>query len=227
MDAATSIRFVAFLFLSMMLSATVHAVPVRQIPNLTSITFYETTGGTAAFTFAVNSPQLTTRLSDPLGAGNNDISGAVTEFYDVFYSDADGTFNPNGQFLTIEGVFMLGLPDGGGLNLAEISLNFAGGAPPEFGSFVASSVALGDNAIPGDVGNAVDGNLQTFTTQGNTIGTTQRLRVTLGFQSAQAPSTTSTAVPTLSEWGLVILGLAIAVVAWFAIRSRPDRGRSC
>ncbi len=222
MDAIRWIRFVTFAFMSMALSAAAHAVPVRLIPNLTSITFYERTGGVAPtpFTFSVNSSQLTTRLADPLGPGNSDIPGAATEFYDVFYSDADGTFNVNGQFLTIEGVFLQGLPEGGGLNLAEISLNFAGGAPPEFGSFVASSVALGDNAIPGDVTNAIDGNLQTHTTQGNTIGQSQRLRVTLGFQSALAP-TRGTAVPTLSEWTVIILAAAIAMGAWFATRSRP------
>ena len=221
MNAALSIRFAATFFLSMALSASAHAVAVRLIPNLTSITFYERTGGVAPtpFTFAINSPPLTTRLGDPLSASNSDIPGAATEFYDVFYSDADGTFNPNGQFLTIEGVFLVGLPEGGGLNLAEISLNFTS-APPEFGSFVASFVALGDNAIPGDVANAIDGNLQTHTTMGNTIGQTQRMRVTLGFRSALAPPGSAATVPSLSEWGLLTLVAAIVAAAWFAMRSR-------
>lgn len=225
MDTALTIRFVAALFLSMAFSASAQAVAVRLIPNLTSITFYERTGGLAPtpFTFAVNSPQLTTRLSDPLDASNHDIAGAATEFYDVFYSDADGTFNPNGQFLTIEGVFLLGLPEGGGLNLAEISLNFTS-APPEFGSFVASFVALGDNAIPGDVPNAIDGNLQTHTTMGNTIGQTQRLRVTLGFRSASGASTAPTAVPSLSELALIALVATIVAVAWFATRVQGRLG---
>jgi hypothetical protein len=221
MDSCRSIRFIATLFLSMALSAPAHAVAVRLIPNLTSITFYERTGGGAPtpFTFPINSPQLTTRLSDPLDASNHDIPGAATEFYDVFYSNADGTFNLNGQYLTIEGVFLQGLPEGGGLNLAEISLNFAS-APPEFGSFVASFVALGDNAIPGDVVRAIDGDLQTHTTMGNTVGQTQRLRVTLGFQSASQPSAPAASIPTLSEWGLIMLIAAIATVVWFTIRSR-------
>ena len=74
-----------------------------------------------------------------------------------------------------------------GLNLAEIGLNFSG-TPTEFGNFVASSLPLGDNAIPDSVGNAIDGNLQTHTTMGNTVGTTQRLRVTLGFLSSSGPA---------------------------------------
>lgn len=222
MNFAQSIRFIVTFFLSMALSVPAHAVAVRLIPNLTSITFYERTGGVAPtpFTFSVNSPQLTTRLIDPLDASNHDIPGAPTEFYDVFYSNADGTFNLNGEYLTIEGVFLQGLPQGGGLNLAEIGLNFTS-APTEFGSFVASFVALGDNAIPGDVVLAIDNNLQTHTTMGNTIGQTQRLRVTLGFRSASGSgASASAAIPTLSEWALLMLIAAVAAAAWFAIRSR-------
>jgi hypothetical protein len=73
------------------------------------------------------------------------------------------------------------------LNLAEIELNFSGGAPGEFGNFVASSLALGDNAVPGSPPLAIDGDLLTHTTMGNTIGSEQRLRVTLGFESSSGP----------------------------------------
>ena len=217
------IRVIAAVVPLMALSLPARAVSVRLIPSLTSITFYERTGGVAptAFTFSVGSPELTTRLSDPLGPGNHDIPGAPTEFYDVFYSNADGTFNPNGEYLTIEGVFLQGLPQGGGLNLAEIALNFTGGLPSEFGSFVASFVALGDNAIPGDVGLAIDNNLLTHTTMGNTIGQAQRLRVTLGFRSASgAAAITPGPIPTLSEWGLFLLSATVAAAAWLAMRRR-------
>jgi hypothetical protein len=222
MAAIPLFRRVVVVLLSLGFTIPAHAVAVRAIPNLTSITFYERTGGVApaAFTFSVNGPELTTRLADPLGAGNSDFGGAVTEFYDVFYSNADGTFNPNGEYVTIEGVFLQGLPEGGGLNLAEMGLNFTSG-PTEFGAFVASFVALGNNAIPGDVGNAADGNLQTHTTMGNTIGQTQRLRVTLGFQSASGvPSASSGEIPTLSEWALILLSGAVVAVAWLTSRRR-------
>jgi len=93
----------------MWVSTSVEAVPVRNITDLVSITFFERTGGSAPppFTFAKDSAQLTTRLSDPLGTSNNDISGASTEFYDVYYSDNDGTFNLDGGFVTISGVLFL------------------------------------------------------------------------------------------------------------------------
>lgn len=162
--------------------------PVRMIPGLVSITFYERSGGDAPtpYTFGVDSPQLTVQLADPLSEQNLDIMGVSTEFYDVYYSDIDGIFDIDGRYLTISGVFQYGLPAGGGLNLAEIGLDFEG-EPTEFGNYVASFVALGDNGAPETVDLTIDGDLQTNTTMGNTIGTAERLRVTLGFESSSGP----------------------------------------
>ena len=163
-------------------------VPVKDLPNLESITFYERTGGVAPdpFTFVVDGPELTVRLADPLAIGNFDIDGATGEFYDVYYSDQDGEFQLDGSYLTISGTFAQTLPAGGGLNLAEIGLNFSDNSV-EYGNYVASFVALGDNAAPGNVENAIDGDLQTHTTMGNTVGQMERLRVTLGFESTSGP----------------------------------------
>ncbi|MFO0634627.1 MAG: hypothetical protein U0168_17425 [Nannocystaceae bacterium] len=162
--------------------------PVRMIPGLVSITFYERSGGDAPtpYTFAVDGAELTTRLDDPLGDANRDIKGVDTEFYDVYYSDQDGVFELDGRYLTISGVFAYALPAGGGLNLAEIGLEYEG-QPTEFGNYVASFVALGDNAAPETVEYTIDGDLQTNTTMGNTIGQNERLRVTLGFESSSGP----------------------------------------
>ena len=163
-------------------------IPVKDLPNLVSITFYERTGGNAPaeFTFLVEGPELSVRLDDPLANGNFDIDGATGEFYDVYYSDEDGGFELEGSYLTISGTFGQTLPAGGGLNLAEISLNFSDDTL-EFGNYVASFVALGDNAVPENVENAIDGDLQTHTTMGNTVGQMERLRVTLGFESSSGP----------------------------------------
>ncbi len=165
--------------------------PVRLIPRLLSITFWERTGGTApdAHTFAVNSPQLETRLNDPLGPNNRDFTGfaseALTEAYDVFYSNADGTANRDGAYVTVEAIWERALPNGGGLNIAEVQLDFAQPAtPPEYANAVASFAGLGDNFIPVSIGNAVDGDLQTATTMGNTVGQLQRLRITVAFASS-------------------------------------------
>lgn len=185
-----------------------HAVPVRAIPGLESISFWERTGGTQPreFVFAVDGPELSARLDDPLGPGSFDMDGATTEFYDVYYSDNEGAFDLDGEYLTISGVFERGLPAGGGLNLAEIGLNFSGDAT-EFGNFVASFVALGDNAFPETAERAIDGDLQTHTTLGNTIGSDERLRITLGFLSSSGPPIPEPGTIVLIGLGVVGLGL--------------------
>lgn len=162
-------------------------IAVKDIPGLLSITFYETTGKINEYTFLVDGPELNTLLPDPLSLNNRDIQGTSVEFYDVYYSDVDGVFDPNGSYLTIAGAFGAKLPAGGGLNLAEISLNYDNNEL-EFGSFLASFVGLGDNYAPGSEVNAVDGDLATHTTMGNNVDAPdQRLRVTLGFKSSLMP----------------------------------------
>lgn len=162
-------------------------IPVHDIPGLKSITFYETTGMVTEYTFTVDGPELNTQLADPLSMANRDIQGTSVEFYDVYYSEEDGTFNPDGSYLTIAGSFGAKLPAGGGLNLAEISLNYEDNSV-EFGSFLASFLGLGDNYAPGSEPNAIDGKLETHTTMGNNVDEPdKRLRVTLGFKSSLMP----------------------------------------
>jgi hypothetical protein len=43
---------------------------------------------------------------------------------------------------------------------------------------------LGDNKNEESVEKCIDGDLQTHTTMGNTVGTEERLRLTLGFASS-------------------------------------------
>lgn len=170
------------------LEAGPQTYPVRKIPGLASITYYERSGGTepTAYTFTVDGPEMTTKIAT-LDDANHDIKGVSTELYDVYYSNEAGEFELDGRYLTISGVFLHALPAGGGLNLAEIVLNYTGGTK-EFGNYVASSVALGDNAAPATVDNCIDGDLQTHTTMGNTVGAGDgRLRITLGFKSSSGP----------------------------------------
>jgi autotransporter-associated beta strand protein len=156
------------------------APPVRLISRPDTITFWEMTGTLSPYTFAVNSPQMLTRLSDPLSATNADFVTPAHEFYDVFFSNSDGSFNPQGGFVTIECSFAYASPYGGGLNIAEIDLNHTDGTV-DHASTVTSATYLGNNAIAGSAANAVDNNLQTWTTMGNTIGQSQRLRITVSF----------------------------------------------
>jgi hypothetical protein len=161
---------------------------VKDLPALESISFHERTGGTAPtpYTFTVDGPELTAQLPDPMTDTSHDIPGASTEYYDVYYSNEDGSFNVEGSYLTISGTFEHALPAGGGLNLAEIGLNYSD-SNTEYGNYVASYVVLGDNSVEANVGNCIDGDLQTHTTMGNTVGATERLRLTLGFESTSGP----------------------------------------
>lgn len=161
------------------------ALPIRDVPDLMSVTFWERTGGSqpTAFIFLFDSMELVERRADPLSPSNNDFSGAFFENYDIYYSDEDGTFNADGEYITIDAVWNQSLPSGGGHNIAEVGLNF-NSSPTELGEFVSSFLLLGDNASPGSVDNSVDGDLQTHTRMGNTVGQTQRLRVTIGFASS-------------------------------------------
>ncbi len=161
--------------------------PVRDLP-LESITFWERSGGTAPtdYTFTIDGPELTAQLPDPMDDTSHDIKGVQTEYYDVYYSDEDGVFDIDGSYLTISGSFEITLPAGGGLNLAEIGLNYLDDTT-EFGNYVASYVALGDNMNETTVPNCIDNDLQTHTTMGNTVGQSERLRVTLGFESTSGP----------------------------------------
>ena len=67
-----------------------------------------------------------------------------------------------------------------------MNLTFSGGRVEHFNQ-VESFLALGERAQPNTATNAVDGNLQTITALGNTVGQIRRLRLTLGFLAPGPP----------------------------------------
>jgi len=186
-------------------AVSAEADSVRDIPGLESITFFERSGGTfpTGYEFLIDDPELLERLPS-LSAASNDFSGVSTEFYDVFLSDSDGSLNEDGEFVTIEGVFEFGLPLGGGLNIAEMQLNFDDGSA-ELGNVVASFNLLGDNGTVASVTNAIDGDFLTNTRLGNTVGTDDRLRLTLGFESSSGPAVIPT--PLSAAMGLAAMAV--------------------
>jgi hypothetical protein len=101
------------------------------------------------------------------------------------------------MYVTVESVYDRELPAGGGLNIAEVQLNFTSGT--EFANQVTAFTALGNNAILGSQIKAIDGNLSTTTTLGNTVGQNKRLSLTLGFASTAIPEPSSII-------GLAVLG---------------------
>lgn len=181
------------------LQGSAQAAPLRELPDLESITFFERTSACYQYTFLMDSDELMNRRPT-LSWSSCDFDGADTEYYDVFYSDASGNFDVDGEYLTIEAVFSHELPAGGGLNIGEARLNFGDGTN-RFAVLVTHFRALGDNAHPETAGNAADGDLQTYTTLGNTVGQTERLSLTLDFFPGE--------IPTVTEWGLVVMTLLL------------------
>ena len=186
------------------------AIPIQNLPNLVSITVFERTfaGGPTPFNFGPADAAILQRRAVPLSAANNDFVGFTGEFYDVFYSDADGTLNVLGEYLTVEARF--DNAGGGGHNLAEVVLNFSGGGT-ENANQVASFAAFGAGSFPGTVGLAVDGDLDTHTFMGSTAaGVPDRLRVTVGFASSVTQVSQVSEPGTFALLGLGLGGLVLA-----------------
>jgi hypothetical protein len=190
-------------------AAPAAATPIASLAGLTSITVWEDSRAVPSdpliqATFGVPDARLTTRLAT-LDATSNDFDSPPGEFYDVFFSGSDGTPDPLGAYLTIEVVFDVAISNGG--NVSRVDLGFTGGAT-EFADRVASFVVLGPGSAA-SVASAIDGDLSTTTFLGNTNGTTQRLRLTLGFASS---------VP--EPGAAMLLGVGGALCAVRASRSR-------
>lgn len=197
MNFASLRRAFAATFAVLLTTSAAQAVPIASLPGLNSIVFWERSGGIApvAKNFLAGDARLTTRLADPLSTTNNDFTGfGPLEQYDVFYSDADGTLNANGAFVSIEAIFNAA---DSALNIARVDLVFSA-APVEFASSVASFVA-GPLVVAGSELNAIDGDLSTHSFLGNTAtGGPTRLRLTLGFEStAVAPIPIPATLPLL------------------------------
>lgn len=159
-------------------------------PGLTGVRVWEATGPVSPYNFVFNGPQMTTQLGvGTLGFFNNDFSPLGSENYDVFYSDANGNFNVNGNYVTVEAVWPNPLPAGGGLNLAAVDLVFGTGTLRA--DILASFVGLGNNYIPGSELLAVDADTlvpSTATTMGSTmVPPTQHLRVTVTWSKLPIP----------------------------------------
>ena len=195
------------------ISNSAFAIPIRSIANIDTITFWERTGlGPAPYIFDTEDLELRTRLVDPLTATNSDFFTTAMEFYDVYYSNSDGTFNVDGEYISIEAVF--NNPNDSGLNLARVDLNFTGILIPEFANQIGSFSSFGNFSFPGTVGNAIDGDTDTHTLMGETSGSTDRLRVTVGFESS-VNSGSGTPIPEPSTSLLFGLGLT-----WLAMINR-------
>jgi hypothetical protein len=176
------------------------ATPIATLPGLVQVTVYERSlaGGPTAFSFAPNSAPILQRLPVVDGV-TNDFAGFTTEYYDLYYSDADGTPDPDGMYLTVDGLF--GLTSDAGYNIAEVVLDFGVGGT-EFASEFTRVNSLGSFALPATAGNAIDGDLDTHTFLGDSTDQDNRLSMTFGFASS---------VPEPSS--VLLIGASLAWVA--------------
>lgn len=200
-------------------SAPVDAAPVPAAsgiagaPGVDAIRIYEATASFLSVDFSV-SPEVDARLTERigvLGSGNRDFGFYPgDENYDVFFSDADGTLDPDGRYITIEGNCNVALNC---FNIVGISLVLADGSQ-DFASELTRVVygrpgsftpASGDMAI-----DVAGNNLATYTQLGDTIGLGANARMSItvgGFTSIPAipePETVG-----LLGAGLVLLGLRL------------------
>lgn len=179
------------LLLAIVVITTQADAALITVGGLTTVRFWESTGPFVPYDFGRNSPEMTTQLGvGALGPTSFDFSPLVDENYDVFYSDANGNFNVNGDYVTVEAVFPHPAPFGGGLNLGAVDLVINNQIYRS--DILASWVGLGNNYIPGSELLAVDADTpipSTDTTMGNTSSPIpQHLRVTVGWSSVPEPA---------------------------------------
>lgn len=187
------------------------AASLRSLDDLSQISIWERTftGGPVQLFFNPDDSALTTKRSDPLSNANSDYTPQGSEFYDFFYSDADGSFNADGSYLTITAVF--DNQSDASLNISSVWLLFVSG-PDEYASEVTAFQA-GPGASPssgpniGSIANALGNDLNTTTFLGNTFGQNPdfRLSLTLGFESTRVNPVPIPAAVWL--FGTAILGL--------------------
>ncbi|MFK8005148.1 MAG: gliding motility-associated C-terminal domain-containing protein [Saprospiraceae bacterium] len=175
-------KYLASILLCLFSISHLFSQAIKDIDNLVSITFYEKTGSTSTFTYDIDGSELNTKLSGQLNSSNNDFQGWVgNEFFDVYYSNGDGAFNTEGMFISID-VRFDNSSGGGGGNIMEVEFNFANGSSI-FASHLESFNANGTNYILQSELSAVDCDLNTWSTLGNTNGITENLRLTLGIKN--------------------------------------------
>ena len=163
---------------------------VMSTPGLSNIVVWEKTGTTTPYNFTPNGTDITNQLGvGVLGPANYDFKSLPNEAYDVFYSDASGKFDLNGNYLTIEAIY-INPASGGGLNVGAVDLIINNQICRA--DILASYLGLGPNYIPGTETFATDFDTpvpNTFTVMGSTkMPPSQHLRITVGWTKIPEPS---------------------------------------
>ena len=157
-----------------------HASPLATHPELVSVTVYEETVGTREHVFLRDAAAITERLAGDLDLSNQDFNGTLSEHYDVFYSSAEGTFDPLGEYVSIECRY-----DGysaTGCNLNQVDFNLTDGS--SLTANLAPSYVISPELDPVlQLERIMDGDLISYGTLGTTLDFPgERLRITLGLE---------------------------------------------
>ena len=147
--------------------------PLRNMPGLNSITITEKTG--------INNTPTYNPTSSSLNFGTSDLNTTASEHYDFYYSDADGTANINGAYISSKMHRDLSMDNAqSGNNIDSMKLSFANGS--SFYADLVASYQLGNSvssvsnaALPEALGSP-DGVVSTTGDQDS--------RITLGFCAA-------------------------------------------
>lgn len=178
-------RLIQILLLLAVFPISSFAQGLRSDKQLASITIFEKTSGLRSFSFKKEDPRLLVRRAGQLTWSNNDFSGVPSrEFYDAYYSDADGKANPNGNFVSIE-IHFINPHRGGGGNITAVGFSYADGSV-KYADYLASFFGNGKNYLVGSEAKAVDGDTDTYTIMGNNYGLERKLRLTVGFMPVYA-----------------------------------------
>lgn len=154
---------------------------IRDVPGFQGVRVWEATYELGMASFAADDPRLDQVLAGGALHGSQRDFGFFVgdENYDLFFSNANGTPNPLGNYLTIDGNCFVPYVC---FNIVEVALVIQG--VEVFANQTVRSVMGRDGSgDPGTQTFASDGNWATYTRLGDTIGLGDdaRMSITLGF----------------------------------------------
>lgn len=206
-----SIAFAAGLVAAALVSGAASAAQpvagIQAIAGYEGIRVYEATYSLAhAADFAAGD----SRLVEVLSGANLSKAGRDFGFfdgnenYDVYFSDADGTLNAQGSYLTIDGNCDVPFQC---FNITEVAVR-VNGADQLATGVVRTVFGRAGSFVAGSDVRAADGNFTTYTQLGDTMNDYPNGRMSITLSFANVP-----AVPEPSTYALMVGGLALLGVA--------------